>query len=136
MSAWETSRLESLLKGLGRDTIINTGAWTNMAVEHLARTGADKGYFIIQPEDCCSTMNAEWHNASINFAMQECRDRHQGRRRHQGARMTESEPHTFPVVSRGRNWPKPGSPTTLPSSATTLPRSSVFTGQPVTSMPS
>ena len=70
MSAWETSRLESLLKGLGRDTIINTGAWTNMAVEHLARTGADKGYFIILPEDCCSTMNAEWHNASINFAMQ------------------------------------------------------------------
>ncbi len=70
MSAWETSRLESLLKGLGRDTIISTGAWTNMAVEHLARTGADKGYFIIQPEDCCSTMNAEWQNASINFAVQ------------------------------------------------------------------
>jgi gluconolactonase len=70
MSAWETSRLESLLKGLGRDTIISTGAWTNMAVEHLARTGADKGYFIIQPEDCCSTMNAEWQNASINFALQ------------------------------------------------------------------
>jgi gluconolactonase len=70
MSPWETSRLESLLKGLGRDTIINTGAWTNMAVEHLARTGADKGYFIVVPEDCCSTMNAEWHNASINFAMQ------------------------------------------------------------------
>jgi gluconolactonase len=69
MSAWETSRLESLLKGLGRDTIISTGAWTNMAVEHLARTGADKGYFIIQPEDCCSTMNADWQNASINFAM-------------------------------------------------------------------
>ena len=70
MSAWEGSRLESLLKGLGRDTIINTGAWTNMAVEHTARTGADKGYFIVLPEDCCSTMNAEWHNASINFAMQ------------------------------------------------------------------
>jgi gluconolactonase len=70
MSPWETSRLESLLKGLGRDTIINTGAWTNMAVEHLARTGADKGYFIIQPEDCCSTMNAEWQSASINFALQ------------------------------------------------------------------
>jgi gluconolactonase len=70
MSPWETSRLEALLKGLGRDTIINTGAWTNMAVEHLARTGADKGYFIVQPEDCCSTMNAEWQNASINFALQ------------------------------------------------------------------
>jgi gluconolactonase len=70
MSAWEGTRLESLLKGLGRDTIIDTGAWTNMSIEHTARTGADKGYFIVVPEDCCSTMNAEWHNASINFAMQ------------------------------------------------------------------
>jgi gluconolactonase len=41
-----------------------------MSVEHTARTGADKGYFVIVPEDCCSTMNAEWHNASINFALQ------------------------------------------------------------------
>jgi gluconolactonase len=70
MSPWETSRLESLLKGLGRDTIIDTGAWTNMSIEHTARTGADKGYVVVVPEDCCSTMNAEWHKASINFAMQ------------------------------------------------------------------
>jgi gluconolactonase len=70
MSAWEGTRLESLLKGLGRDTIIDAGAWTNMSIEHTARTGADKGYFIVLPEDCCSTMNAEWHKASINFAMQ------------------------------------------------------------------
>jgi gluconolactonase len=70
MSPWETSRLESLLRGLGRDTIINTGAWTNMSVEHTARTGADKGYFIVLPEDCCATMNAEWHKASIDYAMQ------------------------------------------------------------------
>jgi gluconolactonase len=70
MSAWEGTRLESLLKGLGRDTIIDTGAWTNMSIEHTARTGADKGYVVVLPEDCCSTMNAEWHQASINFAMQ------------------------------------------------------------------
>jgi len=70
MSAWEGTRLESLLKGLGRDTIIDTGAWTNMSIEHTARTGADKGYVVVVPEDCCSTMNAEWHAASINFAMQ------------------------------------------------------------------
>jgi gluconolactonase len=70
MSAWEGSRLESLLKGLGRDTIIDTGAWTNMSIEHTARTGADKGYFVVLPEDCCSTMNAEWHKASIDFAVQ------------------------------------------------------------------
>jgi gluconolactonase len=70
MNAWEGTRLESLLKGLGRDTVIVTGAWTNMSVEHTARTGADKGYYMVVPEDCCSTMNAEWHNASINFALQ------------------------------------------------------------------
>jgi gluconolactonase len=70
MNAWEGTRLESLLEGLGRDTVIVTGAWTNMSVEHTARTGADKGYYMVVPEDGCSTMNAEWHNASINFALQ------------------------------------------------------------------
>jgi gluconolactonase len=70
MNAWEGTRLESLLAGLGRDTVIVTGAWTNMSVEHTSRTGADKGYYMVVPEDGCSTMNAEWHNASINFALQ------------------------------------------------------------------
>jgi gluconolactonase len=70
MNAWEGTRLESLLKGFGRDTIIVTGAWTNMSVEHTSRTGADKGYYMVVPEDGCSTMNADWHNASINYALQ------------------------------------------------------------------
>ena len=70
MNAWHDTKLETLVKGLGRDTIIVTGAWTNMSVEHTARTGADQGYFMVVPEDGCSTMNAEWHNASINFALQ------------------------------------------------------------------
>ena len=70
MNAWEGTRLESLLKGFDRDTVIVTGAWTNMSVEHTARTGADKGYYMVVPEDGCSTMNADWHNASINYALQ------------------------------------------------------------------
>jgi gluconolactonase len=70
MSAWQGTRLENLLAGLGRDTIIVTGAWTNMSIEHTSRTGADKGYYMVVPEDCCSTIDAEWHNASINFALQ------------------------------------------------------------------
>ena len=70
MNAWHDTKLESLLAGLGRDTVIVTGAWTNMSVEHTARTGADKGFFMIVPEDGCSTMSADWHNASINFALQ------------------------------------------------------------------
>jgi len=70
MSGWEGTKLEQLLVGLGVSSVIVTGAWTNMSIEHTARTGADKGYDMVVPEDCCSTMNADWHNASINYALQ------------------------------------------------------------------
>jgi gluconolactonase len=70
MSAWESGRLETYLRGGGIDTLINTGSWTNMSVEHTARTAADKGFRVVVPEDGCSTMSAEWHRASIDFAMQ------------------------------------------------------------------
>jgi gluconolactonase len=70
MSAWQDTNLESLLEELGRDTMIVTGAWTNMSIEHTSRTGADKGYYMVVPEDACSTMSADWHNASINYALQ------------------------------------------------------------------
>jgi gluconolactonase len=70
MSAWQGTKLDLLLAGLGRDTVIVTGAWTNMSVEHTARTGADMGYYMFVPEDGCSTMSVDWHNASINYALQ------------------------------------------------------------------
>ncbi len=70
MSAWQGTKLETMLAGLGIDTIIVTGAWTNMSIEHTARTGADKGFYMIVPENACSTMNPDWHDASINFALQ------------------------------------------------------------------
>ena len=40
-----------------------------MSVEHTARTAADKGFRVIVPEDACATMNADWHRASIDYAM-------------------------------------------------------------------
>ena len=70
MSAWEGTTLETILKAEGRDVIIETGAWTNMSIEHTARTGADKGYVMVIPEDACSTMNADWHRASVDYALQ------------------------------------------------------------------
>jgi gluconolactonase len=70
MSPWDSSTLETILRANGIKMLINTGAWTNMSVEHTARTGADKGYTIISPEDACSTMNADWHRASMSYAMQ------------------------------------------------------------------
>lgn len=69
MSAWEGTSLEQHLESAGRDIVIVTGAWTNMSIEHTARTGADKGYFMLVPEDACSTMNADWHRASIDYAL-------------------------------------------------------------------
>jgi gluconolactonase len=70
MSGWQGTRLQNLLDGLGRDTVIVTGAWTNMSIEHTARTGADMGFSMIVPEDCCSTVDADWHRAAINYALQ------------------------------------------------------------------
>jgi gluconolactonase len=70
MNGFYNTVLDNLLRGYGTETLVITGAWTNMSIEHTARTGADKGYFMVVPEDCCSTMNADWHNASINFALQ------------------------------------------------------------------
>ena len=74
-------------RGTGRDTVIVTGAWTNMSIEHTSRTGADKGYYMVVPEDGCSTMNADWHNASINYALQNVAAVTQLRRGDGGARM-------------------------------------------------
>ncbi len=70
MSAWEGTKLEVLLAGLGIDTVIVTGAWTNMSIEHTARTGADKGYRMLVAQNGCSTVDAEWQNAAVNYALQ------------------------------------------------------------------
>jgi len=70
MSAFEGTNLETILKAEARDILIETGAWTNMSIEHTARTGADKGYIMVIPEDGCSTMNTDWHHASIDYALQ------------------------------------------------------------------
>jgi gluconolactonase len=80
MSAWEGTALETILKAEGRDMIIETGAWTNMSIEHTARTGADKGYVMVIPEDGCSTMNADWHRAYVD----RLRPAERGRRRSAG----------------------------------------------------
>src|SRR5919108_1035644 len=37
MNGFYDTRLDILLRGLGADTIVITGAWTNMSIEHTAR---------------------------------------------------------------------------------------------------
>ena len=70
MSAWQGTKLETLLAGLGRDTIIITGAWTNMSIEHTARHGADAGYEVVVASDGTSTTGDEWQQAALNYALQ------------------------------------------------------------------
>lgn len=69
VSGWQDSQLEAILRGLGTETLVLAGAWTNMSVEHTARTGADKGFDVLVAEDACSSMNAEWHGAAIGYAL-------------------------------------------------------------------
>jgi len=44
MNGFYDTRLDILLRGLGVETLVITGAWTNMSIEHTARHAADAGY--------------------------------------------------------------------------------------------
>ncbi len=69
MNGFYETRLDILLRGLGAETIIITGAWTNMSIEHTARHGADAGYEPVVASDGTSTVSDEWHHAALNYAM-------------------------------------------------------------------
>ena len=69
MNGFYDTRLDSLLRGLGAETILITGAWTNMSIEHTARHGADAGYEVIVVSDCTSTTGDEWQHAALNYAL-------------------------------------------------------------------
>ena len=69
MNAFYNTRLDILLRGLGAETIVITGAWTNMSIEHTARHGADAGYRVVVVSDGTSTLNDEWQHAALNYAL-------------------------------------------------------------------
>jgi gluconolactonase len=69
MNGFYETRLDILLRGLGADTILITGAWTNMSIEHTARHGADAGYEVVVASDGTSTISEEWQHAALNYAM-------------------------------------------------------------------
>ena len=69
MNGFYETRLDILLRGLGVETLVITGAWTNMSIEHTARHGADAGYEIVVVSDGTSTVSDEWQNAGLNYAL-------------------------------------------------------------------
>jgi gluconolactonase len=69
MNGFYATTLDTLLRGLGTEMLVITGAWTNMSIEHTSRHGADAGYEIVVVSDGCSTVNDEWHNVGLNYAL-------------------------------------------------------------------
>ncbi len=69
MNGFYDTRLDILLRGLGAETIVITGAWTNMSIEHTARHGADAGYEVVVVSDGTSTTGEEWQRAALEYAL-------------------------------------------------------------------
>jgi gluconolactonase len=69
MNAFHGTSLDTLLRGLEVETLVLTGAWTNMSVEHTARHGADAGYEIVVASDGTATMSEEWQHAALDYAL-------------------------------------------------------------------
>ncbi len=70
MNGFYDTKLDTILKGFGIENVVVTGAWTNFSVEHTCRHGADAGYNMVVATDGTSTIDDEWQNAAINFALQ------------------------------------------------------------------
>lgn len=75
MNAFHDTNLETMLKGLGVETVVITGAWTNFSIEHTARHAADAGYRAVVVTDGTSTIDDEWQNAALNYALQNIAER-------------------------------------------------------------
>jgi len=69
MNGFYNTILDNLLRGFGTETLVITGAWTNMSIEHTARHAADAGYEVIVVSDGTSTVSDEWQNAGLNYAL-------------------------------------------------------------------
>ena len=69
MSAFNGTTLDIMLRNLGTKTVVVVGVWTNVAVEHTAREAADRGYRVVVVSDATSSINAEWQEAALGFAL-------------------------------------------------------------------
>ena len=65
VSAFYASPLEGILQAQGITHLVLTGVATDGVVEGTARDGADRGYTIIIPEDCCVGTTEEAHRVLL-----------------------------------------------------------------------
>ena len=69
MSAFNSTTLDTKLRGLGTRTIVVCGAWTNFAIEHTCRDGADYGYEVVLAADATATIADDWQRAALSYAL-------------------------------------------------------------------
>jgi nicotinamidase-related amidase len=69
MNAFGGTSLDIMLRNLGVRDVIIVGVWTNMAVEHTAREAADRGYRVTVVSDATSSINEEWQQAALGYAL-------------------------------------------------------------------
>jgi len=75
MNGFYGTYLENILRAEGIETLVISGAWTNFSIEHTARHGADAGYRVVVLTDGTSTIDDEWQNAGMNYALQNIAER-------------------------------------------------------------
>lgn len=64
-SAFFATDLDLLLRGLGVDTLILTGAATDVCVRATAQDGQQLNYWVIVPEECVAGTSVEQHRAAL-----------------------------------------------------------------------
>jgi gluconolactonase len=69
VNAFFGTPLDIKLRGLGVEKVLVSGALTNLSVESTIRYGADLGYQMVLVQDACSSFDAEWHRAAVEFAV-------------------------------------------------------------------
>jgi nicotinamidase-related amidase len=69
MSAFNSTTLDTKLRGLGARTVVVCGAWSNFAVEHTCRDGADHGYDVVVLSDGTAAISDEWQEAAMSYAL-------------------------------------------------------------------
>jgi gluconolactonase len=63
MSSFNSTTLDTKLRGLGATTVVCCGAWTNWAVEHTCRDAADHGYAVVADTAAPATISEEFQRA-------------------------------------------------------------------------
>ena len=74
VSALQGTRLDTLLRHLGADTLVLCGAFTHMVVDSTARQAFDSGYAVVIASDACCAPAVGLHDNALatslpNFAL-------------------------------------------------------------------